>query len=273
MARHPHGRTVGTSAPKAFALGSALVLWVLLVLPAFALAQSADAEPLPEPGTALEPGRYTSSAVGPSIDFRVEDGWLVGPTASGPIFVLERVDQPGTVLSVTRFDGDAFLDSCDPTSLSRVEPTVPRLMEIIAGNPYLNPGPLVQLEVDGYQGLRLDVATPVYTECNLPYLLIWALPIAEGGEFVQVADQQSRFIVLDVDGDVVVIAIESFPGVPFGGLLDASMELLGSMRIEPGEYMPPEPVGTAGPDDADEAPVAPAVSPSPTPPGGAGASA
>ena len=32
---------------------------------------------------------------------------------------------------------------------------------------------------------------------------------------------------------VVVIAVESFPGVPFGGILDAAMELVDSMRIEP----------------------------------------
>jgi len=236
-------------AQPARALGGA-VLAVILAWPLSVSAQDLAAEPLPEPGTALAPGRYASSVVGPTIDFRVEDGWLVGPTASGPIFTLERSEQPGTVLSVTRFDGDVFLDSCDPTSLSRVEATVPRLVEVIAGNPYLNPGTPALIEVDGYQGLSLDVATPAYGECSLPYLLIWALPIAEGGEFVQVADQQSRFVVLDVDEEVIVIAIESFPGVPFGGLLDASMGLLDSMRIEPGEYVAPEPAETATPDTA-----------------------
>ncbi len=185
--------------------------------------QDANAEPLPEPGTELPAGRYASSVVGPRIEFRVDDGWLVGPSGDGPIFTLERTDEPGTVLSVTRFDGDVFLDSCDPSSLTSVETTVPRLMEVIGGNPYLNPGPPSPLDVDGFSGLWMDVATPAYEECDLPWLLIWALPIAEGGEFVQVADQQSRFLAVDVDGDVIVIAIESFPGVPFGGLLEASL--------------------------------------------------
>ncbi len=102
----------------------------------------------------------------------------------------------------------------------------------------------------------MDVATPAYEECDLPWLLIWALPIAEGGEFVQVADQQSRFLALDVDGDVIVIAIESFPGVPFGGLLQASLDVVDSMRIEPGEYVPPEPSAS---------PPVPAPSPAPSP--------
>ena len=202
--------------------------------------QDAIAEPLPKAGTELPAGRYTSSVVGPRIEFRVDDGWLVGPSGNGPIFTLERSDQPGTVLSITRFDGDVFLDSCDPSSLTVVEATVPRLIEVIGGNPYLNPGPPAPADVDGFLGLSMDVATPAYEECDLPFLLLWALPIEKGGEFVQVADQQSRFLAVDVEGDVIVIAIESFPGVPFGGLLEASLELVDSMRIEPGEYVPPE---------------------------------
>jgi hypothetical protein len=237
----------------------ALVVCTALAAPAHVLAQDGDAEPLPEPGTALEPGRYVSSAVGPTIDFRVDEGWLVvDDGASLPVFVLERSDQPGAVLTVTRFDGGAFLDSCDPTSLSEVEASVPRLIEIIAGNPFLNPGPPSPVEVDGLAGTQLDVATPAFDECSLGYLLIWALPVGEGDPFVQVADQQSRFIALDVEGDVIVIAIETFPGVPFGGLLDASMDLVESMRIVPGEYVPPpQPSETPeGPEDPDASPTA-----------------
>ncbi|MEA2026236.1 MAG: hypothetical protein U9O18_06065, partial [Chloroflexota bacterium] len=90
----------------------------LLLLPVAVAAQETTADPLPQPGTALDPGRYVSSAVGPTIDFRVDEGWLAGPSGDGPIFTLERADQPGTVLSVTRFDGETFLDSCDPSSMT-----------------------------------------------------------------------------------------------------------------------------------------------------------
>jgi hypothetical protein len=179
----------------------------------------------------------------------------VGPSGDGPIFTLELRDEPGTVLSVTRFDGDVFLDSCDPSSMTTVEASVPRLVEVIAGNPYLNASTPRQVEVDGYKGVSLDVATPAYQECDLPWLLIWALPIGDGGEFVQVADQQSRFIILDVEGDVIVVAIESFPGVPFGGLLETSLEVVGSMRIQLGAYEPPAaPAATAAPPTADASP-------------------
>jgi len=236
---------------------------MLLLLPASTLSQDTAPEPLPEPGTPLEPGRYTSDAVGPDIDFRVGDGWLAGPSGDGPIFTLERTDPPGAVLSVTRFDGEAFLDSCDASSMTIVEPSVGRLAEIIAGNPYLNPGPPSPIEVDGHRGLQLDIGVPAYSECQLPFLLIWAVPIGSGGEFVQVADQQSRFILLDVDGDVISIAIESFPGVPFGGLLDAAMDLVGSMRIEPGEYVPPDATESPGPSSSPGQSAAPGESPRP----------
>ena len=238
---------------------------MLLLLPATTLSQDTAPEPLPEPGTPLEPGRYASDAVGPDIDFRVGEGWLAGPSGDGPIFTLERTDPPGAVVSVTRFDGEAFLDSCDASSMTIVEPSVGRLAEIIAGNPYLNPGTPSPIEVDGHGGLQLDIGVPAYSECQLPFLLIWAVPIGSGGEFVQVADQQSRFILLDVEGDVIVIAIESFPGVPFGGLLDAAMELVGSMRIEPGEYVPPDPTPSPGPSSSatPSESSAPAESPQP----------
>ena len=130
-----------------------------------------------------------------------------------------------------------------------------RVTEIIGGNPFLNAGPPDVVEVDGHTGLWIDVGVPAYDpeECGLPYLLLWAIPIGEGGEFVQLADQQSRFLVLDVGGDVIVIAIESFPGVPFGGFLESAMELVESMNIQPGEYVPLS------------SPAAPEASPGPSP--------
>ena len=223
------------------------VLAGLLLLPLTASAQDAEADVLPDAGTILESGRYVSDLVGPEIEFNAGDDWIVGPSGDGPIFTLEYIGAPGSVLSFTRFDGETFLDSCDPTSMTIVEPSVARLAEILAGNPYLNPGAPSLVEVDGFSGLSLDIGVPAYAECALPYVLIWAIPVGEGGEFVQMANQQSRFLILDVDGDVIVIAIEAFPGVPFGGFLDAASELVETIRITPGAYVPPEPEATEEP--------------------------
>ena len=77
--------------------------------------------------------------------------------------------------------------------------------------------------------------------------------------FVQVADQQARFIALDVDGDVIVIAIEAFPGVPFGGFLEASMDVVQSMRFGPAV---PSETSTASPVESPST----AASPLPSPP-------
>jgi hypothetical protein len=260
---------------RAAAITASVVLTTLGVASA-AVAQ--DARPLPEPGMELAAGRYVSDVVGPTIEFSVDDGWRVISSGTGPIFTLEQALEPGAVLSVTRFDGAVFLDSCDPTSLSEVEASVPRLLAVIAGNPFLNPGADGSIEVDGYVGHWLDVATPAYTECQ-DWLLIWALPIAEGGEFVQMPDQQSRFIALDVEGDVIVIAIESLPGVPFGSLLEDSLELVASMTLEPGELAaasaspgPSAPPATAEPEPSSE-PSVPGESPAPVVSGEADATA
>ncbi|MFO7532052.1 MAG: hypothetical protein R6W93_06290 [Candidatus Limnocylindrales bacterium] len=85
----------------------AIAIVAALLLPEAILAQDTEPEPLPERGTTLAPGRYVSDAVGPSIDFRVAEGWLAGPSTEGPIFPLERSDPPGAVVSVSRFDGEA----------------------------------------------------------------------------------------------------------------------------------------------------------------------
>lgn len=242
----------------------AVVVAGLLLLPAAGAAQDTEADALPDSGTTLESGRYASDLVGPVIEFEAGEEWVVGPSGSGPIFTLEYAGAPGSVLSFTRFDGETFLDSCDPTSMTTVEPGVTRLAEIIAGNPYLNAGPPRIVEVGGFSGLQLDVGVPTYAECQLPYVLIWAIPIGEGGEFVQMANQQSRFVVLDVEGDVIVIAAETFPGVPFGGFLDAASELLDTVRITPGAYVPPP---------ATDAPATPESTPAATPAEGDGTSA
>lgn len=244
---------------------------VLLLVPSAAAAQDTEPDELPDAGTTLEVGRYSSDFVGPTIEFEADEQWLVGPSGNGPIFTLEYVDAPGSVVSFTRFDGEAFLDSCDPSSMTLVDPSVSRLAEIIAGNPYLNPGPPEVIDIDDFAGFSLDIGVPAYAECGLPYVLIWAIPVGEGGEFVQVANQQSRFLILDVEGDVIVIAIEALPGVPFGGFLEAASELIESVRITPGEYVPPEPTPeqTSEPEASEEA----AESPSPAPAGEADAAA
>lgn len=250
--------------PGNVALATSLLLAGALILAPVALGQ--DGAALPATGEPLGHGRYSTDIVGPTISFDGGEGWLVGPTGPGPIFTLLREDEPGTVVSVTRFDGAVFLDSCDPTSLSEVDPTAARLVAVIAGNPYLNPGAPVQLEVDGRGAWQLDVATPEYTECQLQFLLLFALPIADGGEFVQVADQQSRFIVVDIADTAVVIAIESLPGVPFGELLEASVELVGTMTIEPGPPgIPDETTASPAASSAPEAPSSASPSPEPSP--------
>lgn len=196
-----------------------------------ATAQPDEVRELPAVGGPLEPGRYHTSALGPGLSFEVGDSWRLITPLAGPIVVLERVDIPGGVLTITRFDGDTFADPCDPTSLTWVEPSAERLIEIIAGEPRLAVGERQALDVSGLPAHSLDVSTPPLEGCQLPYLLLWALQI-EGGEFIQLPGQQARFIAVDVGSDVVVVAIETFIAEPFGFFASAGMDIVDSLRLE-----------------------------------------
>jgi hypothetical protein len=182
----------------------------------------------------LEPGRHSWTELGTGFSLDFDEGWTVSPPLDGPIVTFERADMPGGVLTLTRFDGDTYADPCDPSSLTWVEPSAERIIEIIGGNPFLEADSPAPIELGGYSGRSVDVTTPPYTaeECRLALLLIWAIPMEEG-EFVQLAGQAARFIALDIGRDVVVIAIETLPGAPFEPFAERSMELLRSLAFEP----------------------------------------
>jgi hypothetical protein len=215
-------------APSAILLG--------LTLGAAALAQDAIPPAAAGSPTVLAPGRQTSDVLGPVVSFTVGEGWWALPVLEGPILTYERVDTPGGVLTLTRFDGAVFTESCDSTSLTMVEPTAARLIEVIAGSPWLEvQAGVVEGEVGGLAAHSLDVVTPQLApdECSLPYLLIWAIDM-EDGQFVQVPGQASRFIGVDVGPDTLVIAIETLPGVPFEAFASEAMRLVSTMSFEGG---------------------------------------
>ena len=201
-------------------------------------AQADGARPLPAEGGPLEPGRYRTLVVGPELSFEVGDSWRLVQPVAGPLVVLERVDIPAAVMTITRFDGDAFADSCDPTSLTFVEPSAERLIDIIAGDPRLSSAMPAATQVDGLPAISIDVSTPPLEDCSLPFLLIWALQM-EGGEFVQVPGQQARFIALDVGSDVIVVAIETFVEEPFGFFGAAASAVVDSLRFGTAADEPP----------------------------------
>ena len=211
-------------------LGLALVALALAPMGP-AAAQPDEARALPAAAGPLEPGRYHTFALGPGLSFEVGDSWRQVTPVAGPIVVLERVDIPGGVLTITRFDGDAFADACDPSSLTWVEPSAERLIDIIAGEPRLSTGEPQVIDVGGLAALSLEVSTPPLEGCALPYLLLWALPF-EGGEFVQVPGQQARFIALDAGPDTLVVAVETLIAEPFGFFDSAAMEVVESLRVE-----------------------------------------
>jgi hypothetical protein len=230
-------------------LGSALatILGIAVAIAASgpAAAQSASPAPYASPeATAPAPspestapasspiGVRTSDALGPSLTLELGPGWVERPAIEGPILTFEHTAFPGGVLTITRFDGDAYADSCDPTSLTSVEPSSARIIEVIAGNPWLEAEAPEPVEVGGLQGRSIDVVAPLFgpTECAIPLLLLWAVPM-EDGEFVQIGGQSSRFIAVDVGSDTVVIAIETLPGLAFEPFATEAMDVVASMAF------------------------------------------
>ena len=232
----------------------------VLIFSIAAIGQESVADEIPGSGEPLPAGRYVSDNLGPVIEFRVQDGWQAGPSVTGPIITLESTIVPGGVLTITRFDGEAFVDSCDPLSSISVDVSVQRAAEIIGANPLLRVAPPSITDVDGRRAVQLDVGVPAVEDCQVPFLLLWLIPEMEQGEFVQAPDQQSRFILVEVEDEVIVIAIESFPGVPFGSVLDASMDIVDSIRITPASAI----AETPAPSAVDVSP-APSNTPGPTP--------
>jgi hypothetical protein len=230
-----HSVPVATRGPSRHRPVLAGVLGALLATGAIGEVAAQSPDPGPSAATSAPIGERTSDVLGPTISLELGEGWIERDPIDGPILTFERADMPGGVLTITRFDGDAYADSCDPTSLTSVEPSAARIIEVIAGNPWLDTQEPEPVEIGGLPGLSIDLVAPPFepTECSLPLLLLWAIPM-EDGEFVQLGGQASRFLAVDVGPDTIVVAIETLPGIAFEPFAIEAMEVVGTLTFEPG---------------------------------------
>jgi hypothetical protein len=233
--RETGARSARASARYRLGAAAATALGATIALAAGAPVAAQTPSPTTIAPAASPIGEMTSDVLGPSLTLELGAGWFERPPIDGPILTFEHTAYPGGVLTLTRFDGDAYADSCDPTSLTSVEPSAARLIEVIAGNPWLEADETEPAEVGGLEGSSVDLVAPLFgpTECRLPRLLLWAVPM-EDGEFVQIGGQSSRFIAVDVGPDTIVIAIETLPGFAFEPFATAAMEVVRSMAFATG---------------------------------------
>ncbi len=204
-----------------------------------AAAQDDDAIRLGQSPGPLAPGTYSDDSLGPLVRFSVGDGWeMSGEPLVDIGFELASTDDFGAIMTITQFDGTVLAEPTDangcpsfPDQTVSGEASVDAFVENLAGNPLLTTDDPVEVEIAGYRGLQADVTATVPAGCDLGAVFLWSLPetsmrMSGGG--------QARFIALDVDGEVVVMFIESFtPEADYPAFLDKAMAVVETLAITP----------------------------------------
>ncbi len=97
---------------------------------------------------------------------------------------------------------------------------------------------MTPVEIGGYSGVQVDMRSSVPAESEPPWAWLWTLPVV--GDFHLNDDEDARFIALDVDDHVTVMAAEAFTGpdpenpeVDWDGFLEKLSALTDSMVIAP----------------------------------------
>jgi hypothetical protein len=112
-----------------------------------------------------------------------------------------------------RTGGDVYPDPCKGTgNPPTVGPTVEDLTSALTAQKVTDTTAPVPVEVDGHVGLYVEVSVPAAFDisgCRNQELLVWQEP---GGEPVGIdREYMSRYWVLDVDGQRVVLVVNTHP--------------------------------------------------------------
>jgi hypothetical protein len=208
----------------------ALVLTSVGVVAAVALAQGlgpfAEPSSLPSEG-ALEPGTYRSDEFNPALSFRVEEGWV----AAAP----EMPDTLSIALSGTLGQQQPSMlglhtarevfDPKDPNqqTLSTAPENVEGWVEWFRNHPALDAGEPKPVTVGGISGMQLGARAEQITA-------LWQY----GNQFPVVFPMgtRSRIIVLDVEGQTVLVVTRASSADNFEALLPNAEEVLDTVRWE-----------------------------------------
>ena len=199
---------------------------------------------------ALEPGRryaFASWATNPEISFAAPAGWTGGDAAAGKDYGDSGAVAP--ILWAWPFD-HGFKDPCNDHT-----PVVPAagtgaagLLEVIAGQPGIDPGPMTDVTVGGHAGKYVDYTVtvdPATCGNGEDDFWIWGScpsPVTIGCEMVGTGDRRwgasyngrERVYAIEVDGKTVTL----FTNQP-ADLLAADrpelQQVLDSIEFEPAD--------------------------------------
>ena len=118
---------------------------------------------IPAAGGILEPGAmYSDYSLGPTLAFTAGDCWAATPGDAGYGLALVWGGSPAAaVLTFTEFEGLVFEDPCQATSdkVISIDRTPEALATDLMANPSLITGQPTDVQVAGFSGLRLALAT------------------------------------------------------------------------------------------------------------------
>jgi len=219
---------------------------------------------IPAAGGILEPGAmYSDYSLGPTLAFTAGDCWAATPVDAGYGLALVWGGSPAAaVLTFTEFEGLVFEDPCQATSdkVISIDRTPEALATDLMANPSLITGQPTDVQVAGFSGLRLELATQQPMQCEPPMTWTWAS--TPYGGFLLEDGEQATFELLQVGERTLVISWEAYPGADFERFSAAAEQIISTLTIDistdPGI---PSPAPTRAPIPSDS--PAPSGSPAP----------
>lgn len=190
---------------------------------------------LPAAGGPVDPGTYEDWSLGMTLTFTLGDGWAVTPVDAGYGLALLRRDQPEiAIVTFSTFEGQVYRDPCLAAGddVLEIDPTAAGLAAELMANPSLITSTPEEVTVAGLPALRVEVGTQQPMLCEPPTTSLWAIP--PSGAFFLEDGEQASFTMVDVEGTVLVIAVEAWPGADYEALSAAADELVATLTITPG---------------------------------------
>jgi hypothetical protein len=178
----------------------------------------------------LEPGTYEAGKFRPKLSFRVGQGWgLLGDEENGLALAadFDPAAAPEKQLTITAvkwvFDDPLLTDNELNANRERhIRPAPGDVVGWLRANPYLKVGPARPVTLGGMRGVQFDVAVKdLPGPSNCPSFggsehCVLLFPVTRGNaepiELVEVGGSPSRYTVVEVKGQPVVVSV----GAPAG---------------------------------------------------------
>jgi hypothetical protein len=201
------------------------------------------AGPRPVAPGPLAPGSYQTVEFRPRLSFRVGEGWGVLGDAENGVALAQEFDPatgPEKQLTVTAvkwvFDDPLLTDAELATDRERHIRPAPRDLEgWLRANPHLTVGPSRPARLGGARGVQFDVRVkdlPGPSNCRQfePHHCVLLFPITRGAnvepiELVEVGGSPSRYILVEVEGQPVLVTVGA-PADQFAAFVAEAEEVL-----------------------------------------------